>query len=278
MADVLANASLGMSIQLGLAIALAAVGTLGRAGLVTDYSYGYFIVIALTGFTSAALNTVILPDVVAEVSRRGLSGARDRIVAVAPFSFGVVVPIIAGLLAFGEPLLEWAAGPLLSPADIQTVFGISTIFTLAAFGQIFLHNGSTAVISMGRWRLIWTVALASLLVQAVAVWAVRTEGANAIAWAHAIATTLTALALISALFREQALRVLIDSLKPLLRLVPCAAGFLLFRLLVGGEPSSAVAIAATTLSAVIYVALAMVFVPTLRNALYSLVPGREAAI
>lgn len=276
MADVLANASLGMSIQLALTIALAAVGSLHRAGLVTDYSYGYFIVIAMTGFTSLALNTVILPDVVAEASRRGLAGVRDRIVALAPFSFGVVVPIIAGLIAFGEPLLRWAAAPLLSPGDIATVFDIAMIFTIAAASQILLQNGATAVISMGRWNLLWVVSLASLAAQGAAVWSIANQGANAIAWAHAIVTAAAAVVLIGGLFREQAVAVLLGSLKPLLRLAPCAVGFPAFRLLLGDDSSILENIGALVGSTVLYTVLVMTFVPVLRQAFGSLLSGRTA--
>lgn len=275
--DIIANSSLGMAIQLGLAVALAAVGTLGRDGLVTDYSYGYFIVLAMTGFTSIALNTVILPDVVAEASKRGLAGARERIVAVAPFSFGVVVPVIIGLLTFGEPVLNWAAAPLLEPVDIAIVYDIAVIFTIAAAGQILLQNGSTAVISMGRWNLLLLVAVLTLIAQAVAVWLATGSGINAIAWAHSSVVALAAIGLMAALFKAQAAAVILGSLKPVLQLAPCAVGFVALRLVFGSDPSVVEAIASLLASTLLYAILAVAFVPQLKQGFSALLPSRAAA-
>lgn len=275
--EVFANSSLGMSIQLGLAVALAAVGTLGRDGLVTDYSYGYFIVLAMAGFTSLALNTVILPDVVAEASKRGLSGARDRIVAVAPFAFGVVVPVIVGLITFGEPVLDWVAAPLLEPPDIAIVYDVAVIFTLAAVGQILLQNGSTAVISMGRWNLMWIVASLSLIAQIVAVRLAADKGINAIAWAHSSVVAVTAIVLMIGLFKAQAAAVIFGSLKPLLRLIPCALSFVALRFVFGSDPSATESIASLLVSTLVYALLVMAFVPQLRQAFVALLPGRAVA-
>lgn len=273
--EVIANASLGMAIQLGLAVALAAVGASGRAGLVTDYSYGYFVVLATTGFTSIALNTVILPDVVREAGARGLAGARDRIVAVAPFSFGAVVPVIAALLTFGEPFLEWIADPLLEPQDIAVVFDVAAIFSIAAIGMVLLQNGSTAVVSMGRWNLLATAAVLTLAGQAAAVWIASSEGVTTIAWAQSLVLAVAALAMIGALFRGQAGAVIFGSLAPLLRLIPCAAGFLIFRLALGADPSVPAMLAAIIVSTVAYLMLTVAALPPIRQAFGGLI-GRSA--
>lgn len=268
--EILANASLGMAIQLGLAVALAAVGRIGQEGLVTDYSYGYFIVLATTGFSSIALNTVILPDVVSEATARGLAGARDRIVGVAPFSFGAVIPIIAALLTFGEPFLEWIAAPLLEPADIATVYDVAAIFSVAAIGMILLQNGSTAVISMGRWGLLGMAAVLTFIAQAVAVLIASTEGLTAVAWAQSSVVAVAAILLMWALFRDQAAAVIFGSLRPLLRLVPCAFGFVAFRILLGPDPSVPATLGALAVSTVIYVALAIALVPAIRGGVSAL--------
>ncbi len=268
--EIIANASLGMAIQLGLAVALAAVAATGRAGLVTDYSYGYFVVLATTGFTSIALNTVILPDVVTEAGARGLSGARDRIVAVAPFSFGAVVPVIVALLTFGEPFLEWIAEPLLEPQDIAVVIDVASIFSIAAIGMVLLQNGSTAVISMGRWSLLATAAVLTLAGQTAAVWAASEGGTSSIAWAQSLVVAVAALLLMGALFRRQASAVIFGSLRPLLRLIPCASGFVIFRIALGSDPAVPAMLVALAVSTAIYAILSIAAVPAIRQALRGL--------
>lgn len=274
--EVVANSSLGMSIQLGLAVALAVVGTLGREGLVTDYSYGYFLVLAMTGFTSVALNTVILPDVVREAARRGLAGARERIIAVAPFTLGVVVLVIAALFTFGEPLLAWAAGPLLPDEEIDVVYTVATIFSVAALGQMLLHNGSTAVISMQRWGIMMAAAAAAFALQCVAVIAVTGSDVSTIAWAHSLALLASAAVLFSAMFRRQALIVLLLSLKPVLRLAPCAVAFPACLLVLGTDPSPAVAMAGLVGSTLVYIVLAAALNPQLRTGFSALRGTRPA--
>lgn len=268
--EIVANASLGLAIQLGLAVALAAVGRIGRDGLVTDYSYGYFIVLATTGFSSIALNTVILPDVVSEATARGLAGARDRIVGVAPFSFGAVVPVIAALLTFGEPFLEWIAAPLLEPADIAIVFDVAAIFSLAAIGMILLQNGSTAVISMGRWGMLGLAAVLTFGAQSAAVLIASSHSLIAVAWAQSAVVAIAAILLMTALFRDQAAAVIFGSLQPLLRLVPCAFGFVAFRIVLGSDPSVPATLGALAVSTVIYLGLAIAWVPSIRDAIGAL--------
>ncbi|MGB0871969.1 MAG: lipid II flippase MurJ [Solirubrobacterales bacterium] len=274
--EVIANSSLGMSIQLGLAVALAVVGTLGREGLVTDYSYGYFLVLAMTGFTSVALNTVILPDVVREAARHGLAGARDRIIAVAPFTLGVLVLVIAALFTFGRPLLEWAAAPLLPAEEIDVVYTVATVFSVAALGQMLLHNGSTAVISMQRWGIMMGAAAVAFGLQCIAVIAVSGTDVSTIAWAHSLALLASAVVLFSALFKGQAPIVLLQSLKPVLRLAPCAVAFPVCLLLLGSDPTPAVAIAGLVGSTLVYILLAAALNPQLRTGFSALRGARPA--
>ena len=108
--QILAGASLGAALQVNLVISLGVVSAF--SGGITAYSYGFFIASAILAVSALPLAIATLPDV---ASFRSIQRIADHLRQTARLGYMLATPLVAALIAFGEPVLAVAFEPFTSP-------------------------------------------------------------------------------------------------------------------------------------------------------------------
>lgn len=254
-----ASAAIGLSIQINLAIALAAVS--GTPGEITVYVYAFFLINLVLAISAAALNLVMVPQLVSVVAERGQIGARDFLVKIVPHSFAVLVPLLAAYAAFGLPVLRTVFGDSLTPGEVLNLYRVSIILCGAgvAFGLLFSVH--TVTLALGRQPRAAVAAGVGVALQAVLVISLSFAGILAVAAAHSAATILTTVVLIKLTFDGRFWFPAAEALKKAAPAVGFSLVFPLARFPLGSDPGTLVSIVVATLTLAAYAGLVIGFWP-----------------
>lgn len=129
----LAASSLQLAVQAGLAFAVAAVA--GAPGDVTRYSYAFFAALTIVSATSGASSLVALPGLVAQLHRGDRAAIAVYLRAAGVPALAVVVPAVAGLAAFGRPLLGLVFGSTFDERGLDQLYVLCLL--LAPLAPLF---------------------------------------------------------------------------------------------------------------------------------------------
>ena len=265
-AGALAGAALPLAFQVNLTIALGVVT--GVVGVVTAYTYGYFVPLVLTSLTGASIGFVSMPSLVADVRVRGRAAAEDYVRVFAPLGGFLYVPLAAGCAFLGRPVVEAVLVGPLSADTVRLLWNVLVIFLVMGLAWVLCTPVSTLELTLRRYRSLTTIALGSIALQAAAVSVAAAHGPRAAAVAHACVGTLVAVALFIDMFRRSAVRVLAGVV---VRTLPAAALALVFPAAAAITPSPWTAhVAAAALALVLYLVLAIALWPDKRRRLLAL--------
>ena len=255
----LAGAALGASLQLNLAVALSALSR--PPGVVTVYSYAYYGVAMMLNLSSAPVSVVMLPRLMDALATKGRAALRDQLLAVVPYVFCVLMPMIAGFIAFGKPLLEVLLSPELSQHGIDQLYGLAIVLTLMVISASLFTLVGSLLLALREWNKVFYVAVTGVIVHVVAIYGVARFGAFAVASAHAAATALMAVVLLRATFGSDFVGVLGAVIR---RTAPAFGLSIVFPVVsagFGAHPSAAAALGGLAVGCVGYGALAVVLWP-----------------
>ena len=249
--EVLTGAALGFALQANLAISIVVLDA--QEGAITAYSYAYFMTAMILSFSSLPLALVTLPDLVGAVRRGGVRAVADHLIRCAPYAYAVVLPLVFGFLAFGEPTVTWAFDPFVAPGVADVVVDVGRALVVMALPATLFYLASAASLPAATPRGRLVAAALAIAVHATAV-AIVAGDPQAIAWAHAAAMSISAAALMAQILRGGTLGALWRTLRAVLPVAVAAAPILLVGLLVGSSPSAAALAAAVLAGVSIYVA------------------------
>lgn len=262
----LAGAALPLAFQVNLTIALGVVS--GAVGVVTAYTYGYFVPLLLTSLTGASIGFVSMPSLVADVRVRGRAAAEDYVRVFAPLGGFLYIPLAAGCAFLGRPVLEAVLVGPLSAETVKLLWDVLLIFLAMGLAWVLCTPVSTLELTLRRYRSLTAIALASVALQAAAVGVAATHGPRPAAVAHACVGALVAVALFVDVFRRSAPRVIAGVVA---RTLPAAALGLVFPAAAAVTPAGWTAhVAAAALGLALYFALALALWPDKRRRLLAL--------
>lgn len=265
----LAAASLGVVLQVNLAVAVATVS--GFPGTITSYSYAFFIFGILVNMTFQALAVALLPGLVRDVENGGPAAAARFLVESSRYGFAVLAPLLGIWLAFADSFLRDALPWLLSERSLQLVWEVGTIFCVMAVGLGLYYLGSMVLLARRRWRATFAIAVAMVALQAVLTAAVGSRDALTIAWVHTGSVVAgTALILVMGLAAERArtLGLLAKAVTPSLGL---AGVFPLAAFALGDEGAGRAA--ALVLGVVVYLLALRLLWPDVVKRFATILPG-----
>lgn len=271
---VLPASALGLAQQLNLSLALAALAGTGSGEAITAYAYGYFVVGLMSNLSSYSIALVTLPDTVEAISARGRIAAREQVERTAPFVFAVLVPMVAGFVSFGLPLLEAVFEQTLSPGSVRLLHELGSILGVMAVPLSLHVLVGTVLLALGDRVAAAIVAGFSLTIHATLLFILAPLGPEAVAWAHSAATLLAAVAVILAAFRRSAVGVVATVTK---RIAPAFAFALVFPAvrLVSGDLSLWSLAASLSVAAALYASLVVLLWPSVARPFLRLAPRRS---
>jgi O-antigen/teichoic acid export membrane protein len=265
-ASALGGASLPLAFQVNLTIALAAVT--GVVGVVTAYTYGYFVPVLLTSLTAASIGFVSMPQLVADIHHRGAASAATYARTLAPLGAFLYAPVAAATAALGRPLIDAVLDGPLSTATVDLLWDILRIFLLMGAGWVLFAPVPTAALALRRYRQLATIAVSSMVIQAVALPIAAGHGPQAAAATHAAIGVLIVVSVVVDVFRRDAGRL---AGVMLWRSLPAAGLALVFPALAAVTPEGwAAHLAAAIAGFVLYTALAIALWPDVRRPVLAL--------
>ncbi len=256
----LSGSTVSLAQQLTLTVALAAVARAN--GPVTTYTYAYFIVIMMTNLSSYPVALVALPGSVEAIARSGPAAARGQVLRPATYIAAVLAPMMAAYAGFGEVLLRFVFGSVLSSASLALLYVLGLILLTMVLGySVFVLAGSV-LLALGYRLRAAAVSGFSIAGHAVLLFGLASRGPEAVAWGHGVAALLAAGAMLAAVFAGDALRVaggLVSRAWPAFALstVFLAAGWLS-----GGDRSGWIVGVSLVLSTLVYCSLTVVLRPS----------------
>jgi len=269
-ASALGGAALPLAFQVNLSIALAVVT--GAVGVVTAYTYGYFLPVLLTSLAGASIGFVSMPKLVADLERHGTAAAEDYVRVLAPLGAFLYLPLAAACAALGRPVLDAVLEGPLAPATIDLLWDILRIFLVMGIAWVLATPASTAALSMRRYRSLALIALCALPTQLVAVSIAASQGPRAAATAHAVIGVLMVIAVFVDVFGRNAARL---GATVIARSSPAAMLALVFPALAAVTPDGWIAhLAAAIVGLAAYLGLAFVLWSDVRHRLLALVGVR----
>jgi peptidoglycan biosynthesis protein MviN/MurJ (putative lipid II flippase) len=248
-AEVLSGAALGFALQANLAISLAALGA--QAGAITAYSYAFFMSTMILSLSSLPLALVTLPGLVDAVQREGRAAVAGHLVRFAPYAYAVVLPLAAGFLGFGRPIVAWAFKPFVGAAVAQLLFEVGRALVLMTIPATLFYLASAASLPAATPRGRLLIAGVTIALHGGAV-AIVSGDPRAVAWAHAAAMALSTIVLLAQVLRREALRAAVLALRSVAPVAVASSPVLLIGLAVGSAAPAAT-IAAAGLAVMIYV-------------------------
>ena len=263
----IAYASLGLAQQINLSIALGAVSRM--TGLITVYTFAFYLIGMLLNLTSMSLSFVMLPDLVSAVARAGIAGAREYVLRVLTFAFPLIAPMLALYLAYGRPLLLAVAARILTAATTKTLFDLGAVFCLLVLPVTLIQVGVSVGVAMRRWRLMLLVSGLSIALQAVGLGLVVGHRPISVASTQVVVTAITASMLIIGLFGSRALRLLLAVVRTALPAVGLSAACVLPALLVRASLGPGAAALGALVSICVYTWLMLTFQPSVGRVLAS---------
>lgn len=247
--QVLTGAALGFALQANLAISLAALGT--QAGAITAYSYAFFMTTMILSLSSLPLALVTLPGLVGAVQRRGRAAVADHFVRLAPYAYAVVLPLVAGFLGFGRPVVEWAFEPFVAPGIAQLVFDVGRSLVLMALPATLFYLASAASLPATTPCDRLVVCSASIALHIVAITLVS-DDPRAVAWAHAAAMLLSTIILLAQVLRRQTLPAMLRSLRAVFPVAIASSPILIIGQAAANTGSAATVAVAASFAGMIY--------------------------
>jgi peptidoglycan biosynthesis protein MviN/MurJ (putative lipid II flippase) len=269
-----AGASAPIAYQLDVSIALAALS--GPTGTVTAYYYGYLLTLVISGVTSATLGLTTMPALVQSLQNRASSAIDGYLRSVSAYSAFVYVPVAAGYAAFGYPFVERALRGSLTPGTIQLLWDVSRIFLLMGLAWAVLIPAVPLALALERYRALALVSACIVALHTIAVLALRSDGAEAVAAGHAVCGALLPLLTLAVLFGRRlphALGRIVGGAAP-------AALAVVYPLLAatGLDESLGGALAGLVIASALYLALAVVAWPSVGSRAVRLLLGRRREI
>jgi peptidoglycan biosynthesis protein MviN/MurJ (putative lipid II flippase) len=271
----LAGASIGIALQVNLAISLATISS--HAGAITAYSYAYFMATVILTISSLPLGLVTLPDLVSRLAREGKVAAEQHFMRVAPYALAVVAPLVFAYAADGRPLLDAIFADSLSNSTIDLLFDIGLWLCAMIVPAALMVLAAMVSLALGRWRQYLLTALGGIAVHAAIVIPVSTLGPREVAAGHfASAVVMCALVMRTA-YGPRAAAVAFGALRRAAPAFAFATVLLLLRLPLGSDPGWAAALGSALAGALVYCALALRFWPSVSTAFVDLVRRPRAA-
>jgi peptidoglycan biosynthesis protein MviN/MurJ (putative lipid II flippase) len=266
----LAGSSLVLGQQVNLAIALSALSH--TAGAITLYSYGYFLVGLLLNATATAISLVTLPGLVASFQRSGGTAAHAHLRAISPYLFAVLLPLLAALAAFAQPLVAAAFRPVLDGSEPARLAEAARLLALVALPMSLLVVTGPVLLSMGRRFRALGVSLVGIALHAGLIYGVGGGLLAGVAVAHAVASGLTVVLLLIATFGRQTPTAVVVVARAALPACALAGVVVLVRLALPPATSSAPALAALVGALLAYALLTLWLRPTVARPFLRLVP------
>jgi peptidoglycan biosynthesis protein MviN/MurJ (putative lipid II flippase) len=270
---IVAGVALGLAQQLGVVFALSAV-TLAH-GSATLYSYAFFITAVMLNLSSVPLSVTIMPRVIADVDRLGSEAIVNNLVLATPYVLVVLLPMLSAFAAFGKPILEAVFGAALSASNITELYRLTVCLSLVAISTSIFGVAGSMLLATRQWRLVATVALAAIVVEAAVIYPSWPAGVYAVALAHGVGASLGTVIMLVALFRRRVFAVVgklakVSAPAPALCIV-----FVIAPLVITGSPSLPVDLLLLTLSLTAYCLMAVAFWPEVSQRFVNLFARRS---
>lgn len=173
-----------LTLQANLTIALSAVA--GAVGVVTAYSYAYFVAVLVTSVTASTIGFVTMPDLVAALAQRRRNTAVEYFRSTAPICVLLYVPVAVAIALFGRPPIDAVLAGTLSTGTIDLLWDLLRIFLVMGFVWAILAPLTTLALSMRRFRALGTLAAVMLPAQAAVVVGLSRLGPVEAAIGHAV--------------------------------------------------------------------------------------------
>lgn len=240
-----AGAAVPLTLQLNLTIALSAVA--GTVGVVTAYSYAYFLAVLLSAVTASTIGFVTMPDLVAALAERGRSAAEGYFEETSPIAVFLYVPLAAALATFGRPVLDATLGSALSPATIDLLWDITRIFLIMCLAWAILAPLTTLALSLRMSRALTILAVSMLTLQVAVVIPLAQIGATSAALGHAIVGVVLVVVVAYMVFGRNAARA---SARALVKCAPAGPLALVFPAISWAGPADPSWLVAAVLAAI----------------------------
>ena len=179
-----ASAAIALGLQLQLTIALGTVS--GDVGVVTAYTYGYFIAALLTSVTISVVGFVMLPGLLAALEEHGERAVAEYLGFAVPLAAFLFLGLAGAYAVFGLPVVEAVLGDALSARTLDVLWDTSRLFLAMNVGLAILSPLSAALLALQRYRALVVPVTWLLAVHAVATIVLATvAGPVSVAAAHA---------------------------------------------------------------------------------------------
>jgi peptidoglycan biosynthesis protein MviN/MurJ (putative lipid II flippase) len=264
-----AGASIGIALQINLAISLAAISS--HAGAITAYSYAYFMATVILTISSLPLGLVTLPELVSRIAREGPAAAERHFRRVAPYALAVVAPLLFAYAADGRPLLEAIFADSMSDSTIDLLYDVGLWLSAMIVPAALMVLAAMVALALGRWRQYLLTALAGIAVHAAIVIPLSGLGPRAVAAGHFASSIVMCALVMHAAYGQRAPAVAFGALWRAAPAFAFATVILLVRLPLGDDPGWAAALGAALAGGLLYCALALRFWPAVGQAFVDLV-------
>lgn len=263
------SAAIGLALQLDLTVALSAISS--SASAITDYTYAFFLMSLFIGVSAAALSLVTVPQLVSDVASRGQAAGHEYLAKMIPHAFAVLIPLLAGFAALGEPLLSAIFHSSLSGRDIAQLYDIALVMISMTVAMVILINIYVVTLATGRQQRAAVIAVTSVLLQVALVIPISKYGVLAVAAAHSFVVAVTAVFLLRATLDSAWIK---TTARALIRSAPAVAissVFLFARLVTGDDPSWYVATLSLLVAGAIYSIVVLALWPSVGSSFIGIV-------
>ncbi len=269
-----AGASVPLTLQAGLTIALSAAA--GAIGIVTAYSYAYFVAVILTSITASTIGFVTMPELVAALGRRreGTAGAYLR--DTSPICVLLYAPLAAAIAVFGRPPIDAVLAGTLSVATVDLLWDLLRIFLLMGLVWAVLAPVTTLALSLRRFRELAMLAVVILPLQAAVVISLARLGPVEVGIGHAAVTCLLQAGVAIIVFGRGAARACAAALWRAAPALAIAAVVPLVSWLGPADPGPSAATALAIVALVLYAVVAVLAWPAVGGRTFRLLLGRAS--
>jgi peptidoglycan biosynthesis protein MviN/MurJ (putative lipid II flippase) len=254
-----AGAAVAVAFQANLAISLAVISD--NPGAITAYTYAFFMISLFLSISGSSLALVTLPELVARIAREGVAAAPKHLQTVAPYMFAVLVPLLVGFVAFGQPVVSAVFEDSLSSSTADLIYDVGVLLCVMAIPCAVLFLTTPITLALGRSKLFLGVGLASVLAHAAIVISLSSLGTRAVAAGHIASSVVLTCLLLAVTFGKGWPMVALRALGRSLPAAAFASVFVLLRLPLGSDPGLGGTFVFGALSALAYAALVVMFWP-----------------
>lgn len=255
-----AGAAVPLTLQVNLTIALSAVS--GAVGVVTAYSYAYFLAVLLSSITSSTIGFVTMPDLVRSLAEHGRAASSHYFETTSPIAVFLYLPLAVAFALFGRPVLDALLGGSLSADTIDLLWDVARIFLVMCLTWAVLAPLTTLALSLKMFRELALLAAGMLVLQAAVVIPLSQVGAVTAAVGHAAVGCVLVVVVAAMIFGREAPRASLRALRRCAPAVPVALVLPAVAVIGPSDPSWPVAVLLAAAALGAYVGLAVVAWPS----------------